>query len=64
MREDYKVPFGEYVYQINVCGPLMNAVGECNGKGACQTKPSDKSFLYNAGQLYASAFSKYAAWEV
>ncbi|KAK3097797.1 hypothetical protein FSP39_013248 [Pinctada imbricata] len=47
---DYKVPFGEYVYQINVCGPLVNGISDCKGTGACQTKPLDTNFNFNAGK--------------
>lgn len=49
---NYKVSAGDYMYELNVCGPLLQS-SLCSDStiASCQTKPADSSFHFDAGNI-------------
>ncbi|XP_062610067.1 cation-independent mannose-6-phosphate receptor-like [Saccostrea cucullata] len=47
---NYKVKAGDYLYELNVCGPLIKS-SKCTDStiASCQTKPADSGFNRDAG---------------
>ncbi|XP_056014073.1 cation-independent mannose-6-phosphate receptor-like [Ostrea edulis] len=60
---NYKVSAGDYMYELNVCGPLLQS-SLCSDStiASCQTKPADSSFHFDAG--HSSSKLVYDAGEI
>lgn len=38
-NSNYKVPAGNFIFDLNVCGPITGGQDTCQGVGACQKTP-------------------------